>query len=168
MQKNKLIKHTAIMTAVNLIMRAAGVGFNAYLTSRIGSSGMGLFQLVMTVYSLATTFSSAGIRLATTRVAVEINTLKKNDMKKSVSTCVTYAGICGCMTGFFLFEVHKLKFKNLNVLSFHKHPLDIGHANCFASPNTVAQFAVCCNVVCIGRILYRNRENTPILHRAVS
>ncbi len=103
MQKNKLIKHTAIMTVVNLIMRSAGVGFNAYLTSKIGSSGMGLFQLVMTVYSLATTFSSAGIRLATTRVAVEINTLKKNDMKKSVSACVTYAGISGCLTGFFLF-----------------------------------------------------------------
>ncbi len=103
MQKNKLMTHTAIMTAVNLLMRAAGVGFNAYLTARIGSSGMGLFQLVMTVYSLATTFSSAGIRLATTRVAVEINTLKKNNMNKSVAMCVTYAGICGCIIGFSLF-----------------------------------------------------------------
>ncbi len=103
MQKNKMIKHTAIMTAVNLIMRAGGVGFNAYLTSRIGSSGMGLFQLVMTVYSLATTFSTAGIRLATTRVAVEINTLKKNDMSKSIAMCVTYAGICGSLIGFLLF-----------------------------------------------------------------
>lgn len=103
MQKNKLMKHTAIMTAVNLIMRAAGVGFNAYLTARIGASGMGLFQLVMTVYSLATTFSSAGIRLAATRVAVEINTLKKNDMNKSLAMCVTYAGTCGCIIGFLLF-----------------------------------------------------------------
>ena len=103
MQKNKLMTHTAIMTAVNLLMRAAGVGFNAYLTSKIGSSGMGLFQLVMTVYSLATTFSSAGVRLATTRVAVEINTLKRNDMSKSIAMCVTYAGICGCIIGFVLF-----------------------------------------------------------------
>ncbi len=103
MQKNKLMTHTAIMTAVNLLMRAAGVGFNAYLTARIGSSGMGLFQLVMTVYSLATTFSSAGVRLATTRVAVEINTLKRNDMSKSIAMCVTYAGICGCLIGFALF-----------------------------------------------------------------
>ena len=103
MQKNKLMTHTAIMTAVNLLMRAAGVGFNAYLTARIGSSGMGLFQLVMTVYSLATTFSSAGVRLATTRVAVEINALKRNDMSKSIAMCVTYAGICGCLIGFALF-----------------------------------------------------------------
>lgn len=91
------------MTAVNLIMRAAGVSFNAYLTAKIGASGMGLFQLVMTVYTLASTFSSAGIRLAATRVVVEINTLKRNDMNKSVAMCVTYAGTCGCLIGFVLF-----------------------------------------------------------------
>lgn len=103
MKKSKLMKHTAIMTAVNLIMRSATVGFNAYLTAKIGSAGMGLFQLIMTVYSLATTFSTAGIRLATTRVAVEINTLRKNDMNKSVAMCVTYAGICGSVIGIILF-----------------------------------------------------------------
>ncbi|MBE6770822.1 MAG: hypothetical protein E7547_01595 [Ruminococcaceae bacterium] len=103
MQKSNLIKHTAIMTAVNLIMRSISVSFNAYLTGKIGISGVGLFQLVMTFYSLAVTFSCAGIRLATTRVAVEINTLKKNDMNKSLSICITYAGICGCIIGIFLF-----------------------------------------------------------------
>lgn len=103
MQKSNLIKHTAIMTAVNLLIRSISVSFNAYLTQRIGSSGIGLFQLIMTFYSLAVTFSCAGIRLATTRVTVEINTLKKNDMNKSLSMCVTYAGICGCVIGFILF-----------------------------------------------------------------
>lgn len=103
MKKSNLMKHTLIMTAVNLIMRSASVGFNAFLTSKIGSAGIGLFQLVMTVYSLATTFSCAGIRLATTRVAVEINTLNKNDMNKSVTMCVTYAGICGSVIGIILF-----------------------------------------------------------------
>ncbi len=103
MKISNLMKHTLIMTAVNLIMRGAAVGFNAFLTSKIGSTGMGLFQLVMTVYTLATTFSSAGIKLATTRVAVEISTLNKNDMNKSVSTCVTYAGICGCIIGITLY-----------------------------------------------------------------
>lgn len=103
MKISNLMKHTLVMTAVNLIMRCASVGFNAYLTSKIGSVGIGLFQLVMTVYSLATTFSCAGIRLATTRVAVEINTLNKNDMNKSITMCVTYAGICGCIIGIVLY-----------------------------------------------------------------
>ncbi len=91
------------MTAVNLIMRAAGVYFNAYLTNKTGTSGIGLFQLVMTVYSLTVTFSCAGIRLATTRVAVEIETLQKNDMDKSLTMCITCAGICGALIGFLLF-----------------------------------------------------------------
>ena len=65
-----LLRNTIIMTAVNLIMRSVSVGFNAYLTSRIGSQGIGLFQLVMTVYSLAVTFSCAGMRLASMRVTV--------------------------------------------------------------------------------------------------
>ncbi len=103
MKKSNLMTHTAIMTAVNLVMRTIGVWFNSYLTSRIGASGMGLFQLIMTVYSLAVTFSCAGIRLATTRLSVEIRTLKKNDPDKSLTFCITYAGICGSIVGFILF-----------------------------------------------------------------
>lgn len=92
-----------IMTCVNLVMRSVSVWFNAYLTEKIGSSGIGLFQLIMTVYSLAVTFSCAGIKLATTRIAVEIKTLKRKDEGKSLALCITYAGICGSIIGFVLF-----------------------------------------------------------------
>ena len=100
--KSSLMKNTLIMTAVNLIMKSAGVGFNSFLTQKIGSDGMGLFQLVMSIYSLAVTFSCAGIRLASTRITVEIKSLQKNDIRKTVSLCVIYAGICGCLIGFIL------------------------------------------------------------------
>ena len=103
MQKNSsLLKNTLIMTAVNLIMKSAGVGFNSFLTQKIGSDGMGLFQLVMSVYSLAVTFSCAGIRLASTRITVEIKSLRKNDIRKTIALCIIYAGICGCIIGFIL------------------------------------------------------------------
>lgn len=101
-KENNIIKHTLIMTAVNLIMRSAGVSFNAYLTSKIGSAGIGLFQLVMSVYSLAATFSTAGIRLATMRVTVEIGSADKNDINKTLTKCITYAGFCGSVIGFLL------------------------------------------------------------------
>ncbi len=97
-----IIKHTLIMTAVNLIMRSVSVAFNAYLTNRIGSAGIGLFQLVMSVYSLAVTFSSAGIRLATTRITVEINTKDNHDIGKSLALCIIYAGFVGSLVGLFL------------------------------------------------------------------
>ncbi len=99
---SKIIKHTIIMTAVNLIMRSVSVAFNAYLTNRIGSSGIGLFQLVMSVYSLAVTFSSAGIKLATTRITVEINTRKNHDIRKSLIICIVYAGFIGSIIGLVL------------------------------------------------------------------
>ncbi len=99
---SKIIKHTLIMTAVNLIMRSVSVAFNAYLTNRIGSSGIGLFQLVTSVYSLAVTFSSAGIKLATTRIAVEINTRKNHDIGKSLVICIVYAGFAGSLIGLIL------------------------------------------------------------------
>ena len=103
MKKSNLLFHTVIMTAVNLIMRTVGVWFNSYLSSNIGASGMGLFQLIMSIYSLAATISCAGIRLATTRISVEIRTLKNNNPSKSLSFCITYAGICGSIIGIILF-----------------------------------------------------------------
>lgn len=87
----KIMTDTAVMTAVSLIMRTAGVSFSVSLTARIGSAGMGLFQLILTVYSMAVTFSCAGIRLATTRVAVEINSGAYCSMSKSICRCLLYA-----------------------------------------------------------------------------
>lgn len=92
-----LLRNTIIMTAVNLIMRSVSVGFNAYLTSRIGSQGIGLFQLVMTVYSLAVTFSCAGMRLASMRMAVE------SASERSTDRFMLCAMGCGCTVGVILY-----------------------------------------------------------------
>ena len=102
--KNKMLKNTLIMTATNLLMRSVAVSFNAYLTSKIGSAGIGLFQLIITVYTMAVTFSCAGIKLASTRITVEINTGRKNDINKSMRLFDIYAVICGlfiCITLWF-------------------------------------------------------------------
>lgn len=95
--KTNLMKNTLIMTATNLLMRSVAVSFNAYLTSKIGSAGIGLFQLIMTVYSMAVTFSCAGIKLASTRVTVEINANKQNDLNKSMRMFDLYALMCGAL-----------------------------------------------------------------------
>lgn len=102
---SELIKNTMIMTAVNLATRSAGVGFNSYLASKIGPDGIGLFQLVSTVYSLAVTFSSAGVRLACSRVCAEAAVLNKNDAVKSLEVCIIYACCCGCVFGIALFSL---------------------------------------------------------------
>ena len=105
--KNKispLLRDTLIMTAVNLLMRSAAVSFNAFLTGRIGSAGMGLYQLMMTVYGLSVTFASAGIRLACTRVTVEIETGGTHDLNGSFRRCMVYALVSGSAVGCVLFQ----------------------------------------------------------------
>ncbi len=101
-KESNIVKHTIIMTTVNLIMRSVSVSFNAYLTNKIGSAGIGIFQLVMSVYSLAVTFSSAGIRLASTRITAQINASGKYDTNKSLGLCLSYAGFTGSLIGFIL------------------------------------------------------------------
>ena len=97
-----IIRNTAVMTVANLLMRSIAVSFNAYLTSKIGSAGIGLFQLILTVYGLAVTLSCAGVKLASTRVTVEIEAGGKYDLNKSAAMFDFYALFCGFAVCFAL------------------------------------------------------------------
>ena len=67
----KFILNGLMLSAVSLILRTAGVSFNAYVTSEIGAAGTGLFTLVMSVYSPALTLATAGVNLAVSRLTAE-------------------------------------------------------------------------------------------------
>lgn len=152
--KYEILKNISVMTVINLIIRSASISFNAYLTSRIGATGIGLFQLVMSVYSLAVTFSCAGIKLAVTRIAVEIFTSQKYDMKKSVSYCITYAGLCGTVIAFILFWFSEIIAKQwigdiqtvfpLKVLSLSLPFVSMSSALCgyFTAVNKIPQYSL--------------------------
>ncbi len=124
-KENNIIKHTLIMTAVNLVMRSVSVSFNAYLTNRIGSAGIGLFQLIMNIYSLAVTFSSAGIKLATTRLTVELKINQKSDINKTLGLCLSYSAFMGSLTGFLLLVFSDLISESLIGNSETSFPIKI-------------------------------------------
>ena len=67
----RLIVNTAMMTSASLLMRCIAMGFQGYLSGRIGAAGIGLYQLVMSVELLASTFAISGIRFAVTRLVSE-------------------------------------------------------------------------------------------------
>ncbi len=56
------------MTLGAMALRGGSIAFNAYLNRTLGAVGMGFAGLVMTVFSLTVTFSSAGISLGVTRL----------------------------------------------------------------------------------------------------
>ena len=51
----------ALMTLSALVIRAVAVSFNVFIAEKVGAEGMGLFQLVMSVYSPALTLATAGV-----------------------------------------------------------------------------------------------------------
>lgn len=96
----RLFYNTLALTAVNILLRGIGVSFNVYLTGRVGSAGIGLFQLIMTVYGMAITFASSGVRLASTRLISDNNGEYSN--REIMSRCFTYALLFGVTVQFIL------------------------------------------------------------------
>ena len=71
MKKVLFIKNTLILTVTALLLRSIGIVFRIWLTGKIGAEGIGLYQIVFSVYILASTFASTGICTAVTRVVTE-------------------------------------------------------------------------------------------------
>lgn len=80
------------MTITNIALRGVMIWFNTYLSDKLKSEGMGVFSLVMTIYSFAVTVATSGISLATTRLVSEEDALKHElGVKKAVYRCLFFA-----------------------------------------------------------------------------
>ena len=71
MDKGTFLKNTAILTAASLALRGVGMVFRVYLAAQIGAQGMGLYQLITTIYNLFLTLATAGVGVAATRMITE-------------------------------------------------------------------------------------------------
>ncbi|MBQ8254953.1 MAG: oligosaccharide flippase family protein [Clostridia bacterium] len=80
-----------ILTAASLLLRTLGVGFNIFITSRVGEVGTGLFQLVMSVYSPALTLASAGTSLASSRLVAEEMGKRRGNPRAVLSRCILFS-----------------------------------------------------------------------------
>lgn len=98
----KLLTNTLLLTATSFVMRTVSVSFNVYLTNKIGADGIGLFQLITTVYGMAITFSVAGIRLAAMRLVADNAALGKFNDRQIMRRCLAYSFICGTVIAVLL------------------------------------------------------------------
>ncbi|MBQ7541641.1 MAG: polysaccharide biosynthesis C-terminal domain-containing protein [Clostridia bacterium] len=98
----KILGGTLILTAASFLMQTVGVSFNVWLTARLGAEGIGLFQLILTVYNLAVTLGCGGVRLAASRLTVEGQARGENT-RKTVLGCVRYALLTGSAAALALF-----------------------------------------------------------------
>ncbi len=71
MRRFTFLKNAFLITATSLLLRTVGIFFRVYLSNKIGAEGMGLYQLIFSIYILATTFATSGISIGVTRLVAE-------------------------------------------------------------------------------------------------
>ncbi len=98
----KITKDAALLTAAALGMRCVGMAYQAWLARRIGDTGVGLWQLILSVNVFAATLAISGIRFTATRlIAEERGGGGRTAM--AAAHCLLYAVFFGCGACLLLF-----------------------------------------------------------------
>lgn len=71
MSRNTIITGTLILTAANLITKCMGFFYRVFMSDAIGAEGMGLYQLILPLYSLAWSITSAGFTTTISRLTAQ-------------------------------------------------------------------------------------------------
>ncbi|HEY5586805.1 MAG TPA: polysaccharide biosynthesis protein [Ruminiclostridium sp.] len=69
--KKALVVNALILTGTALLLRTINLTFRVYISNKIGAEGMGLYQLIFSIFALASTFATSGISIAVTRLVSE-------------------------------------------------------------------------------------------------
>ncbi len=95
----KLILNTAALTATSLAMKTVAVLYNVFLTDKIGTAGIGLFTLAMTVYAFIKTLGSSGLSLAGTRLSID----ERQGTKHHMRSLILLGALLGTAVGALLY-----------------------------------------------------------------
>ncbi|MBE6568969.1 MAG: hypothetical protein E7658_01960 [Ruminococcaceae bacterium] len=145
-KKAVYIRSALLLALVNILLRGAGVSFNAYVAGKIGAESMGLLSLTMSVYGFAVTLATSSVNLASVRLTAErcaqIEGADRESYRKTVrgvlkSVC-GYSLLFGCSAAFFLWILaggiseHLLgdsrTFSSLRVLALSLPPIALTSA----------------------------------------
>lgn len=95
------IYNSLLLTLSAVLMRAVGVGYNVYISNRVGAEVMGLYSLVTNVWGFALTFATSGINLAATRCVAEAGG-DQSEIKAAMRKCIVYSLSFGAGAAFLL------------------------------------------------------------------
>ncbi len=106
MKLKKFLINTLILTIGSLVLRFIGVAFGAYLSKKIGAEGVGLYQLVFTVYNFASTIATSGIYLAVTRlVSEEMGKGRYDAANDAMKKCAVYGIVVSLLASTLLYTL---------------------------------------------------------------
>lgn len=87
------VRNAALLTGAGLVLRLLGMGFRVVLASALGSEGMGLYQLILAFYMVFVSFATAGVNVASARLAAQ-------SLARGSGMAETLRGLCFTALGF--------------------------------------------------------------------
>ena len=109
----KYLLNAVLLSCITVLIRGITVSFNAYVTQKIGSEAVGLFTLVISVYTFAITLASSGVNLAAVRLTAkrlaecekagaDEKALRKA-LRRDMLGCIEYSLFFGILSFLLLF-----------------------------------------------------------------
>ena len=110
LSKRTLIAGALTLTAANIVTRLIGFSYRIFMAGAIGAEGMGLYQLIMPIYSLAWAISCSGITTTLSRlVAAEQAKGQYGNMarllRQSLFITVAISGLLTAVLFFFAEQI---------------------------------------------------------------
>ena len=91
MTKKQFFLQGTILTVISLLLRILNMGYRSYLSREIGAQGMGLYQLIFSIFMLTVTLSTSGISLAVTRMVTgAIVSNQRQKVRSTVARCFAF------------------------------------------------------------------------------
>ncbi len=102
----RFVKNVLLLTATSLLMRSVSLSFNLYLRNKLGEEGIGLFSLVMNLFSFAVTLATSGVSLLATRLVSEaMGRRQPREARAAMKKCLQYSLFFGFLSAILLFSL---------------------------------------------------------------
>lgn len=105
MKKNAFLVNTVILTVSSVALRILGIYLTSFLTGKIGAEGIGLFQLIFSVYMLAAAFAVSGVSVAVTRLVAESAEKANLPASAVLKKSIAFAGVVSVCIAILLYNL---------------------------------------------------------------
>lgn len=97
---NSILGGALLLTAANLLLRLISIGFNVFLSARIGAAGLGVLQLISTIGMFAVLVGTSGVRVAAMYLsAEEYGHRRLGGVRLAMSSCLRAALLLSAVAG---------------------------------------------------------------------